>query len=63
MAAKQYGSTGNYQVVWVNGQWLITNDSEFAAADVVSIDYEIDAAGGGISIPIVYHHMSKNIGV
>jgi hypothetical protein len=45
MAAEQYGdSTNNYQVVWSGGRWIITNDSELAASDVVTVAYEISAA-------------------
>jgi hypothetical protein len=47
MAAEQYGdSTNNYQIVWSGGRWIITNDSELAASDVVTVAYEISAAAG-----------------
>ena len=37
----QYGSTDNFQIVWVNGQWLITTDANFTTNDLIGIGYTI----------------------
>ena len=58
MAAKQYGGTGGYEVVWIPGVGdLITNEDEIASSETVTIAYEIEDT----SVPAEIHIIKPKI--